>query len=76
MQEHAPTRSIDERLEQFERLGTIDLHVDYLRAGKGEYLRVTGHSLRTGRRIGVSRIEVTDGSGVLLAVGIGLYIIS
>lgn len=66
----------DERLGQFERLGTIDLRVDYLRPGRGAEFVATGHNLRTGRRIAVARVEVANESGELIAVGTGAYVIS
>jgi uncharacterized protein (TIGR00369 family) len=65
-----------EKLDQFERLGTIDLRVDFLRPGRGAEFVATGHNLRTGRRIAVARVEVANESGELIAVGTGAYVIS
>lgn len=76
LQRNATDDSIDEKLRQFELLGTIDLRVDFLRPGRGTEFVATGHNLRTGRRIAVSRVEVADATGELIAVGTGAYVIS
>jgi uncharacterized protein (TIGR00369 family) len=76
LQRSANDDSVDEKLHQFELLGTIDLRVDFLRPGRGTEFVATGHNLRTGRRIAVSRVEVADETGELIAVGTGAYVIS
>jgi uncharacterized protein (TIGR00369 family) len=76
LQRNASQDSVDEKLRQFELLGTIDLRVDFLRPGRGTEFVATGHNLRTGRRIAVSRVEVANETGELIAVGTGAYVIS
>jgi uncharacterized protein (TIGR00369 family) len=76
LQRNANDDSLDEKLRQFELLGTIDLRVDFLRPGRGTEFVATGHNLRTGRRIAVSRVEVANETGELIAVGTGAYVIS
>ena len=65
--------SFDEGSEQFSKLGTVDLRVDYLRPGIGDLFVATGSKLRAGRRIAVTRMELHNDSDVLIAVGTGTY---
>ncbi|ROR32189.1 thioesterase family protein [Inmirania thermothiophila] len=73
---HMEGLSDEERLARFARLGTIDLRVDYLRPGLGEVFSVRGHILRAGRRVAVTRMELGNEAGTLIAVGTGTYIVS
>jgi len=73
---HMDEASFEEKMERFTRLGTIDLRVDYLRPGIGGEFHATGFVLRTGSRVAVTRMELTSGTGVLIAVGTGTYIVS
>jgi uncharacterized protein (TIGR00369 family) len=58
----------------FSRFGTIDLRVDYLRPAGAERYEATGTALRIGRRVAVTRMELTGDDGVVVAVGTGTYI--
>jgi uncharacterized protein (TIGR00369 family) len=66
-------QSFDKGLEQFSKLGTVDLRVDYLRPGLGDSFLAAGFKLRAGRRIAVARMELHNDDGVLIAVGTGTY---
>ena len=59
--------SDEEGLKAFSRLGTIDLRVDYLRPGLGQYFVATGYVLRTGTRVAVTRMELHNDSDDLVA---------
>ncbi|HIJ61797.1 MAG TPA: thioesterase family protein [Rhodospirillaceae bacterium] len=65
-----------QRLHRFAKLGTIDLRVDYLAAGIGEYFLLRGDILRLGSRVATARMEFLDGDQRLLAYGVGTYIVS
>jgi uncharacterized protein (TIGR00369 family) len=64
------------RIERFGRLGTIDLRVDYLRPGLGHFFTSTGHVLRAGNKVAVTRIELKNDQDQLVAVGTGAYVIA
>ena len=64
------------KLKQFEKLGTIDLRVDYLRPGIGQYFISSGYALRIGNKVAVTRIELHNEKEDLIAVGTGSYVIS
>lgn len=66
----------DEGHKRFAGLGTIDMRVDYLRPGKGEWFEASATVLRAGKRVVVTRMEMTDDEGRVIAVGTGTYIIN
>ena len=68
-------QSFDEISERFNKIGTIDIRVDYLRPGLGEYFIATGSTLRTGNKVSVSRMELHNDKGILFAVGTGTYVV-
>jgi uncharacterized protein (TIGR00369 family) len=57
------------------RIGTIDLRVDYLRPGRGKRFISTGTVMRTGNKVAVTRMELSNEENVMIAVGTGAYII-
>ena len=65
-----------QRLHRFAKLGTIDLRVDYLRPGIGEYFTITANALRVGSRVGSSRMEFCGPDGTLMSTGAAAYIVS
>ena len=67
--------SDEEGLQAFAKMGTIDLRIDYLRPGLGQYFVATGYVLRAGSRVAVTRMELHSDSGQLVAVGTGAYIV-
>ena len=68
--------SLRKRIEKITRINTIDLRIDYIRPGSGASFVATGHIMRTGRTVAVSRIELHGEEGHLLAVGTASYILS
>ena len=68
-------QSFDEISERFNKIGTIDIRVDYLRPGLGEYFIATGSTLRTGNKVSVTRMELHNDKGILIAVGTGSYVV-
>lgn len=65
--------SADEVSKKLTRLSTIDLRVDYLRAGEGEFFLATGTCLRRGNRVAVIRTELRNDRELLIAAGTGTY---
>lgn len=72
----APSRSVDTLVERFARIGTIDLRVDYLRPGIGAHFIATGYVLRTGSKVAVTRMELHNDAGELIAVGTAAYVVA
>jgi uncharacterized protein (TIGR00369 family) len=67
---------VEQRLQRFTKLGTIDLRVDYLRPGIGEYFTIHAEALRVGSRVGTSRMEFRGPDGLLMSTGTAAYIVS
>jgi len=65
--------SNEEKLKRFTKVGTIDMRVDYLRPGRGEYFIGTGYVLRVGNKIAVTRMDLHNEQDVLIATGTGTY---
>jgi len=68
--------SLEKKIARFSKLGTIDLRVDYLRPGFGEWFEATGFVMRTGKKVAVARMELTNDSGEMIAVGTGAYVVA
>jgi uncharacterized protein (TIGR00369 family) len=64
------------RLERFAKLGTIDLRIDYLRPGIGDFFTIHAEALRVGSRVGTSRMEFRGPDGTLMSAGAAAYIMS
>jgi uncharacterized protein (TIGR00369 family) len=60
---------------QFPSIGTIDLHVDYLRPGRGKYFVATGRVVRLGNRVAVAHMELVNDDGELIATGGAAYMV-
>jgi len=65
----------EEIMAYLARVGTIDLRVDYLRAGKGVYFITSGSVLRKGNKVAVIRTEMHNDQKLLIAAGTGTYLV-
>jgi uncharacterized protein (TIGR00369 family) len=65
-----------QRLHRFNKLGTIDLRIDYLRPGIGDHFDMRAEVLRLGSRVATTRMEFLGADGKLLSTGVGTYIVS
>ena len=65
-----------QRLQRFSKLGTIDLRVDYLRPGIGEWFELRAEVMRLGSRVATTRMEFLGADGKLLSTGAAAYIVS
>ena len=68
--------SVPQRLQRFSKLGTIDLRVDYLRPGIGEWFELRAEVLRLGSRVASTRMEFLGADGKLLSTAAAAYIVS
>lgn len=64
-----------ERMMGIDKTSTIDLRVDYLRPGRGQYFIATSSVLRSGRKVAVTRMELHNDEGILISVGTGCYLV-
>jgi uncharacterized protein (TIGR00369 family) len=68
-------RSTEEIASRIARIGTIDLRVDYLRPGRGDFFRAKSAIMRSGNKVAVTRMEFFNNKEILIAVGTGTYIV-
>jgi len=68
--------SVQQRLQRFAKLGTIDLRVDYLRPGIGESFDMRAEVMRLGSRVASTRMEFMAADGKLLSTAAAAYIVS
>lgn len=66
-------KSFDKQVERLGKIGTIDLRIDFIRPGKGKHFTATSHLLRAGKKLAVTRMELHNEDGVMIAVGTGTY---
>jgi uncharacterized protein (TIGR00369 family) len=64
------------RIERFARLATIDLRVDYLRPGIGDWFDARAEVLRLGSRVASTRMEFRGADGTLLSTAAAAYVVS
>ena len=67
---------IAKRLQRFDRLGTIDMRVDYLRQAIGERFEVRAQVLRLGSRVANLQMSFWGPGEELIATGAAAFIVS
>jgi uncharacterized protein (TIGR00369 family) len=68
--------SANQVIHRFGRMGTIDLRIDYLRQGIGQWFEAGARVTRLGGRIGSVQMELHADSGALVATGAASFVIS
>lgn len=63
-----------ERVRRLGKLGTLDMRVDYLKPGRGEWFRVTGRVLRAGNKVMVTRMEMHNHADEMIAAATATYL--
>lgn len=63
----------DERVVRIARFGTLDMRVDYLRPGRGAWFEAKATVMRAGKKVCVTRMELHNDQGELIAMGTGTY---
>jgi uncharacterized protein (TIGR00369 family) len=59
----------------FPNVGTIDLRIDYLRPGRGQYFIATGRVVRLGGRVAVVHSELVNDANEQIATGAAAYMV-
>ena len=59
----------------FPNIGTIDLRIDYLRPGRGQYFVATGRVVRLGGRVAVVHSELVNDADEQIATGAAAYMV-
>lgn len=67
--------STEEKVARLSKFGTIDMRVDFLNPGRGQFFIATATVLRTGNKVAVTRMELHNDEDLLIAVGAGTYMV-
>lgn len=70
-----PATHLVQLKKKLTKLSTIDIRVDYLRPGKGELFYAKAHLLRTGSKVAVVRMKLTNQDDVEIAVATATYMV-
>jgi uncharacterized protein (TIGR00369 family) len=73
MMQKYPNASEIELGQKLAKIGTIDLRIDYLRPGRGEFFYAKARLLRSGSKVAVVRMELHDEKDTQIALGTGTY---
>jgi uncharacterized protein (TIGR00369 family) len=73
--EKIQVKTFEEIVRRSFSLSTIDMRVDFLRPGIGKSFAVTAYTLRTGKKLVVTRSELHNEHDDLIAVGTGSYLV-
>lgn len=63
----------EEQVKKISKNATVDLRIDYLRPGAGNEFIATAWILRAGSKFVVTRMELHNETGILIAVGTATY---
>jgi len=74
--EHHAHESAEQVMHRFQRYGTIDLRIDFLRQGIGEHFHAAARITRLGGRIGSTQMTLENDAGLLIATGSASYVLS
>jgi uncharacterized protein (TIGR00369 family) len=66
-------KSFEELATILGKAGTINLHVDYIRPGKGEHFTAKAKIIHSGNKISFARMELYNHEATLIANGTGTY---
>jgi uncharacterized protein (TIGR00369 family) len=69
-------KPFEEIKERIFKIGTIDLRIDYLEPGQGNYFMATGSLLRIGNKVASAQTYLRNDKDILIAAGTGTYMLS
>jgi len=71
-----PKKSLEHLAEILGKSSTVNLHIDFLRPGRGKIFTAKSHVIRSGNKISVTRMELFNEKSSLIATGTGTYMIA
>jgi uncharacterized protein (TIGR00369 family) len=74
--ERHPHDSMQQVMQRFAKMGTVDLRVDFLRQGLGRHFVATAEPTRLGGRIGSTQMRLINDEGTLIATGAAAYVVA
>lgn len=70
----ASTQSLAELAATLSKSSTVNLHIEYVRPGKGSHFTAKAWVTHSGNKITFTRMELFNQSAVLIATGSGTYL--
>jgi uncharacterized protein (TIGR00369 family) len=70
-----PNHSVEDLGNMLGKSSTVNLHIDFLRPGKGQHFIAKAYVLRSGSKISVTRMELLNEESLLIATGAGTYLV-
>ena len=71
-----PGDSVEQVMQRFSRMGTIDLRVDFLHQGVGRHFIASAEVTRLGGRVASAQMRLVNDEGLLIATGAAAYVVS
>ena len=71
-----PGDGVEQVMQRFSRMGTIDLRVDFLRQGVGRHFVASAEVTRLGGRVASAQMRLVNDEGLLIATGAAAYVVS
>ena len=71
-----PEKNLEELSKVLSKSSTINLHIDYIRPGKGMQFIAKAWTLHSGNKITFTRMELHNHEETLIATGTGTYLVS
>lgn len=68
-------KTFEELAATLGKSSTINLHIDYIRPGKGESFTAKAYIVHSGNKISFARMELFNEESVLIANGTGTYLV-
>lgn len=68
-------KTLEELSSILSRSSTVNLHIDYIRPGKGEFFTAKASVIHAGNKISFARMELFNNESTLIANGTGTYLI-
>ena len=75
MTQQDPKAELMAQLQEFARMSTIDLRIDYLQPGKGERFIASGRVTRLGKRVANVQMELHNQAGTCIATGAAAFML-
>lgn len=68
-------KSTEELAAILGKSSTVNLHIDYIRPGKGEFFTAKAYVVHAGNKISFARMELFNHESTLIANGTGTYLV-
>jgi uncharacterized protein (TIGR00369 family) len=75
MTQDAPRDTLMQQMAEFAQMSTIDLRVDYLQPGRGQYFTATAEVSRLGKRVANVLMSLNDEHGARIATGAAAFML-